>query len=266
MNDRLHFQRHGNLDQPVLLFLHGFLGDCQEFAAIVPQLTDQFCCLCVDLPGHGKTQMGREENYTMPNTAQAIVHLLDRLKTPQAYVAGYSMGGRLALYLALHFPDCFPKVILESASPGLKTEAERSARRQRDGNLAVRLESDFAEFLTEWYEQPLFRSLKQHPHFEALYQQRSQNNPSELAKSLRNLGTGQQPSLWSLLADHQRPLLLLVGEDDRKFVSINQEMQSLCKTAQIKIVREAGHNIHVEKPRTFVRLIKRFHSHDISST
>ena len=240
-----------------MLFLHGFLGSCEDLEAIVPLLLDQFCCLSIDLPGHGKTQVNKED-YTMPNTAELIVQLLDRLNISQCYLIGYSMGGRLALYLALQFPDRFLKTVLESASPGLRTEAERLARKQHDAKLADRLESDFPAFLADWYEQPLFRSLQQQPNFEQLIQQRLKNRPSELARSLRHLGTGEQPSLWNRLKIHQNPLLLLVGERDRKFISINQEMVNDCKAAQLKIIPNLGHNIHVEDPQIFAACVRNF--------
>ena len=256
LSNQIHFTIRGDKHQPVVLFLHGFLGSSEDFETIAP-LLEQFCCLSVDLPGHGKTQVDAE-HYTMPNTAALIVHLLDRLNISHCHLIGYSMGGRLALYLALQFPDRFPKVVLESASPGLKTEAERLARKRHDAKLADRLESDFPAFLADWYEQPLFRSLKQYPNFEQLIQQRLRNRPSELARSLRHLGTGEQPSLWNRLKVHQNPLLLLVGERDRKFVSINQEMADGCKAAQLKIIPNAGHNVHVEEPQIFARCVHKF--------
>ncbi len=256
-SDQIYVEIQGNRNNPVVLFLHGFLGSCREFDAIVPHLLDRFCCLRVDLPGHGQTQVCAE-TYTMPNTAALIIHLLDYLKISQCHLIGYSMGGRLALYLALQFPDRCLKTVLESASPGLRTEAERLARKQHDATLADRLEHDFPTFLTAWYEQPLFRSLRQHPDFEQIFRQRCNNRPSDLARSLRYLGTGEQPNLWNRLKSHQNPLLLLVGEHDRKFVSINQEMAHLCKAAQLKIIPTTGHTIHAEAPQTFALQIRRF--------
>ncbi|MGV0026572.1 2-succinyl-6-hydroxy-2,4-cyclohexadiene-1-carboxylate synthase [Phormidesmis priestleyi] len=252
---QFNFTLQGSTTLPVILFLHGFLGSGEDFAGIVPQF-DRFCCLCIDLPGHGKTQVVGD--YSLASTAHAIVALLDRLNIPKTVLVGYSLGGRLALLLALQFPDRFPQTILESASPGLKTEAERAIRREQDDKLSDRLTSDFPKFLSEWYDQPLFRSLKQHPNFAAMYQHRLENNPVELAKSLRNLSTGRQSSLWSTLERYEQPLLLMVGERDRKFVSINQEMAARCQTAQLKILVNTGHNLHLEDPQAFTMHINQF--------
>ncbi len=242
---------------PRILFLHGFLGSGRDFNGAIAHLTDQFCCITIDLPGHGQTRVeGGDEQYTMANTARALIHWLDELRIPRCFLAGYSMGGRLALYLALHFPQWFPTVVLESASPGLKTEQERQERLQRDRQLADQLEIDFSSFLIHWYQQPLFYSLQQHPEFEQMMQRRSQNRSSEIAKSLRYLSTGRQPSLWNLLATHRQPLLLLVGGRDRKFCQINQEMAECCPAARLEIVPECGHPIHLEQPTIFANWVR----------
>ena len=235
-----------NSDCPVLVFLHGFLGSGEDFEAVISRLGARYSILTIDLPGHGKTKVS--EVYTMPKIADAIAALLDTLKIPQASLFGYSMGGRLALYLALRFPERFPKAIVESGSPGLKTEQERSQRLKRDFELADQLETNFSQFLSKWYEQPLFQSIKQHPRFNQMIEQRSQNDPVQLARSLREMSTGAQPSLWEELSAHQNPLLLIVGECDRKFIEINREIASICPTAELAIIPDAGHNVHFENP------------------
>jgi 2-succinyl-6-hydroxy-2,4-cyclohexadiene-1-carboxylate synthase len=213
----------------------------------------------MDLPGHGKTVVeGEDDQYTMPSTATALIDWLDFVNISNCFLVGYSMGGRVALYLGLHFPERFPKVVLESASPGLKTEQERQQRLQHDRLLADRLQTDFSTFLTNWYQQPLFHSLQEHPEFEQIMEQRSQNQPYELAKSLRYLSTGLQPSLWNLLKKHSQPLLLLVGERDRKFCTINQEMAEYCPTAQLKVVPNCGHVVHLEHPIAFTNYVQAF--------
>jgi len=256
---QFHYSIQGNPELPVVLFLHGFLGSCRDFDKVVCHLSDEFCCLTVDLPGHGGTVVGGpDEHYTMASTAGALVDWLDHLNISSCCLVGYSMGGRLALYLALEFAKRFPKVVLESASPGLKTEQEQQERLRHDRALADRLEADFPTFLTHWYSQPLFRSLQTHPAFDQVVNQRSQNNPCNLAKSLRYLSTGLQPSLWGRLAQHTNPLLLLVGEHDRKFLGINQDMVSSCPAARLEVIPECGHAVHLECPKAFVASIRNF--------
>jgi 2-succinyl-6-hydroxy-2,4-cyclohexadiene-1-carboxylate synthase len=238
--------------QPAVLFLHGFLGRGSDFDEVIARIGG-FNCLTIDLPGHGNTQKSWE--YSLQNTAAEIVQ---HLPIEPINLVGYSMGGRLALYLALNYPDRFSKAVIESGSPGLKTELERSQRMQRDRELANRLEENFEQFLIDWYRQPLFRSFAAHPHFEQILKERAKHNPAELARSLREMGTGMQPSLWEKLAVHRQPILLIVGEYDHKFIEINQEMAAQCKTAELAIVASCGHNVHFEKSAEFVDRLHHF--------
>lgn len=252
----------GHIQNPYILFLHGFMGRGDNFSEVIPHLSDKFCCVTVDLPGHGKTQIfGGDECYQMSHTAQGLIELLDELKIFRCYLLGYSMGGRLALYLTLHFPERFEKVILESASPGLESTEGRSQRRHRDEILAQQLETgDFYSFLSQWYQQPLFDSVRHHPSFDRLFQNRLQNQPKSLATSLRQMGGGSQPSLWELLPSHPVPLRLLVGEWDCKFQEINHKMTQVCPVAQLEIIADSGHTIHWENPSAYLQSVIKFFS------
>ncbi len=258
-----YYSQGKSTDFPIV-FLHGFMGDRHEFSDVIPHLSSQFYCLAVDLPGHGHTQVtAGEDYYQMAPTAYGLIEFLDALGIGQCILVGYSMGGRLALYLALHFPQRFARVILESASPGLKTQAERDQRRQHDFSRAQALEtSPFSQFLDHWYDQPLFQSIKTHPDFAKLRQRRLQNNPLELAKSLRYLSTGMQPALWSHLQTNPVPLLLLVGQRDQKFVAINTAMRDRSQPPfpqpWLEIIPHCGHNVHWEDSDAFVHRLNFF--------
>ncbi len=248
----------GDRQKPLILWLHGFMGNCHEFLDVIECLSE-FCCLVVDLPGHGQTKVGQDADYQMPNTAWGLIRLLEALAIKQCWLVGYSMGGRIALYLSIFFPQYFQGVILESASPGLDTQPERDRRIEQDFKLAKQLESmDLAQFLQQWYANPLFASLVQHPHYQQAIAIRLNNDSSKLAKSLRLIGLGMQPSLWSYLSEIPLPLLLIVGALDAKFIAINQKIASLCPQASLSVVQNSGHNVHFEQPAQFVNLIKHF--------
>jgi 2-succinyl-6-hydroxy-2,4-cyclohexadiene-1-carboxylate synthase len=252
------YELWGNKNHPKLFFLHGFMGSLADFKPIIEILGDQFCCLAIDLPGHGQTTIldtGLSEG--IHEIAQSLTAFLKHLDFTPCHLIGYSMGGRLALYLACRFPHRFKSVVLESASPGLATEPERSQRQQQDEQLAIQLETgSWSSFLSQWYEQPIFEPLRHHPNFGLLLERRSQNRPQELAQVLRKLGTGNQPSLWKELSHIQLPIGLMVGELDLKFMSINQKMLPHCQDAQLSIVPDCGHVVHFEQPHAFTEILK----------
>jgi 2-succinyl-6-hydroxy-2,4-cyclohexadiene-1-carboxylate synthase len=272
-NYQFTYQSQGDSSHPTILFLHGFMGDRDDFKPAIAALSKQYYCVAIDLIGHGRTRIAhqnteqdsdRENYYTIQSNADFVINFLDFLRVSSCFLVGYSMGGRLALYLTIHFPQYFQRVVLESASAGLKTDAERRDRLAKDRKLASTLENctlengDFQLFLEKWYQQPIFANLRSHPNFSQMLAQRLNNAPPELAKSLRNASTGIQPSLWDKLAENAIPILLVAGELDVKFVQINQQMARLCKYAQLEIVPRCGHNVHFENPDLFIEKIKTF--------
>jgi 2-succinyl-6-hydroxy-2,4-cyclohexadiene-1-carboxylate synthase len=251
---RWYYDRINELTLPPLLLLHGWMGSSEDYREVIEYLSWQYNCIAIDLPGHGKTEVIDEENgYNFVNTAIGIVDLLDNLGVARCSIAGYSFGGRLALYLALEFPDRFDRVILESASSGLATAAERAARIERDRQISDRLATEpFADFVSDWYRQSLFIGINKHPKFPALIERRiATNQPQKLAKSLQFAGLGNQLYLGDKLKVYSRSISLVVGALDRKFVDINRDLARSCPHAILKIVPNCSHNVHFQNPQAW---------------
>jgi 2-succinyl-6-hydroxy-2,4-cyclohexadiene-1-carboxylate synthase len=247
---------------PPLVLLHGFTGSGATWEANLPALQPYFQVITIDLPGHGASDAPVDPwCYSIEQTAAAIAAILDSLKIAKAAVLGYSMGGRIALYFAVHYPARVERLILESASPGLLTGQGRADRAASDEALAGFIkQKGLVAFVDHWEKLPLFASQANLPVEvrAALRRQRLQNRPTGLANSLRGIGTGQQPSLWENLAGLSCPALLLTGELDPKFKAIGQQMQARLPAARLEIIAGAGHTIHLEKPREFENLVKGF--------
>ena len=86
-----------------------------------------------------------------------------------------------------------------------------------------------------------------------MLRQRQNNQPAELAKALRGLGLGSQDSLWNCLLRIERPLLLLTGALDRKFIAINVDMLARCPPARFKLIADCGHNAHLENASVYAQ-------------
>jgi 2-succinyl-6-hydroxy-2,4-cyclohexadiene-1-carboxylate synthase len=240
-----------------LLLLHGWMGSCEDYNKVIELLRSQYYCIAIDLPGHGKTEViGDDRSYDFIATANGIIQLLDDLKIDRTAITGYSFGGRLALYLALEYPDRFDRVILESTSPGLATESERQARIISDDRIIHQLETEnFADFVANWYRQKLFTGIETDRDFPILLDRRMTNNPSSLAKSLKYAGLATQPYLGDKLKLHPRPILLLVGALDRKFVSIAQNLTQTSPHITLKIIPHSSHNIHFQQADVWIEAI-----------
>ncbi len=249
----------GKKQNPPILFLHGFMGSSRDWLSIAGHFAESCFCLLPDLPGHGASTDIAENHYTMPACGKLIIALMDDLQIRTAHLVGYSMGARLAFYLAAFFPSRFRCIVLESASPGLHSAEEQKQRILQDESLAQKLESDkMEEFLDFWYELPLFATLQKHKLLHMLKKSRMQNQPAKLALSLRKMGTGSMPDLWPHLASIDKPVLLMTGEKDRKFCAINKAIAKQLPDCRHEIMTACGHNMHFENREMFIDLITSF--------
>lgn len=259
----LAFEESGPPTAPTVLFLHGFMGSRSDWVAVTETLARKHRCVAVDLPGHGET--GDPGN----DARSATEHCTEPLWTPDGCVAalagllaaagggsvvGYSLGGRLALQLAVEHPDLVSRAVIVSASPGIADEPARRARRSEDEHRARTLETQGLElFLDDWYRQPLFAPLREHPGYPAVLERRRRNDPRLLARSLRTMGTGRQRSLWGDLAGLRTPMLFLAGERDAKFTALALDAVALCRQAEAVVLRGRGHALVEEDPEAVAR-------------
>lgn len=249
----------GSSLNPSLLCIHGLFGNKEEWDFLFNALSSQFFCIAIDLPGHGEALFNEEDAYTWASVSKSIISVLNKLEISSTTILGYSMGGRVALYTSFQYPSYFNGVILSSSSPGLNSLPERKERYQQDLILAECLEKEeFADFLEEWYQQPLFASLAAKPNIlNEVKQKRLKNSPHHIAKAVRGFGLGSQPSLWEKITSLNMPLSIFVGAHDAKYQATGQLMLSVAPQAHMWVIPEAGHNIHDENPVEFISQIKK---------
>jgi 2-succinyl-6-hydroxy-2,4-cyclohexadiene-1-carboxylate synthase len=225
---------------PRIVLVHGFTQTARCWGPFAGALVASgHEVVSVDAPGHGGSAA------VVADVADAA-RLLGRTGGRAIYV-GYSMGGRIALRLALDQPELVRALVLIGASPGIADAAEREARRRADDALAARLESIGVDaFLDEWLAQPMFRSLDAAA---ANVEERRRNTATGLAASLRTAGTGSMDPLWERLSGIRMPALLVTGERDEKFSAIAQRMVPAMEPHAWHVaVSDAGHTVHLEQP------------------
>jgi 2-succinyl-6-hydroxy-2,4-cyclohexadiene-1-carboxylate synthase len=232
-----------------LILLHGFTQTGRSWQPLGHALAGRYRAIAPDLPGHGDFAERR------PASFAACDAYLRALIDGPVTLAGYSMGGRLALHAALALGGQVTRLVLIGASPGLADPAERAARRTADEALADRIEQIGLEaFVREWAEQPLFDGIPRGI-AEQVQADRRRNTPAGLAAALRGLGTGAMPPLWDRLGELAAPVELVVGERDEKFRAIAQRMAAALPAARLHVVPGAGHAVHVEAPGAVAEII-----------
>jgi len=244
---------------PVVL-LHGFSGSSEDWGPLAASLAGEGYSLhAIDLPGHGATAIPTEARRFGPvETARDLSAIAGSLGLGSAHWVGYSMGGRIALHLALADSLRMASLTLESTSPGIAGAEERAARRDEDDALAERIETrGIAWFAEHWESLPLFGSQAALPEEtrDALRARRLRNRAGGLAGSLRGAGQGSQVDLTPRLESIQCPALLLTGALDPKYAALSKRMAAAIPGAEHVTIPGAGHNVHLEKPEAFARAL-----------
>jgi 2-succinyl-6-hydroxy-2,4-cyclohexadiene-1-carboxylate synthase len=222
-----------------LVLLHGFTQTGRSWQPVRDALGARYRALAPDLPGHGSFA-------ARPASFAATDAYLRAIADGPFTLAGYSMGGRIALHAALSLGSRLTRLVLIGASPGLADPAERTARRADDDKLAERIEAIGVDaFVREWSAQALFNGMPRGI-AELADADRRRNTAAGLAAALRGLGTGVMPSVWDRLGEVAVPVDVVVGARDEKFRGIAEEMVRLLPSARLHVVPEAGHAVHLE--------------------
>lgn len=232
-----------------LILVHGFTQTWRSWDPVLAALPDRFDVATPDLPGHGArsdVHVGMEE----------AARLLGEDAGRGTYV-GYSLGGRVALRLALDRPELVERLVLVSASAGIEDDDDRAARKEADEALAAAIEEEGVDaFLAEWLTQPLFATL---PRERWGLEARRENTAAGLAASLRLMGQGSMEPLWRRLLDLRMPVLVVAGELDEAYCLQAVHLGGwMGEVASLALVPMAGHACHLEHPDRFVKLLSAF--------
>ena len=223
---------------------------------MLARLAEDHEVVAVDLPGHGGSS-------AIAADLASAAELLGEAGGHGDYL-GYSLGGRIALHLALARPDLVRRLVLVGATAGIEDDRARAARRQADEDLADSLVAAAAAdpvdalegFLARWLTGPLFATLD--PDAAQVAARRS-NDAAGLASSLRLCGTGTQAPLWDRLAGLSMPVLVVAGVLDLRFGAMGRRMaQAIGPNATLALVPGAGHACHLERPAAVAGIVTSF--------
>jgi len=150
----LYFETHGT-GQPLIL-LHGGLGSGEMFGPTLTELAQQHQVIAVDLQGHGRTaDIDRPIDIRL--MADDIAALIDHLKLDKPDVVGYSLGGGVALFTAVKYPDKVRRLVVASAHARRDAIPPEMLAQQAQVNAAA------AEFLKDTPMWELYQRVAPHP-------------------------------------------------------------------------------------------------------
>lgn len=255
---RLHVEAAGS--GPPLVLLHGFTGTGAVWTPLATALGGRRRLVMLDLPGHGRSP-APPAGADLASVADAAVAAVAGLGVARAAWLGYSLGGRVALQVALRHPARVERLLLESASPGIADASGRAARAAADDALADAIVRDgVPAFVERWLAQPLFATQTRLPDTvrAAERARRLVNSADGLAAALRAMTVGRQECVLGRLGAIRCPVLLVAGADDAAYRAHAAAMVERLPDARALVVPGAGHTPHLENPAAFHAAVEAF--------
>lgn len=236
------------------ILIHGLFGNLDNLGGIARALSEHFTVINIDMPDHGDSFRSTTFSYT--NYAQSVAQLMDALNIEQTHILGHSMGGKVAMQLALDTPSRVSKLVLADIAPVAYRSrhdavfkalnsvdlANLSSRSQAMKTMMVHLEEPgVAQFLLKSLtEENGIWSWKFNLNF-------LQENYPLILRALEATNTFDGPTLFIkgalsdyLLAEHQ------------------PAVQALFPQSKAKIISGTGHWLHAEKPLIFNKIVVDF--------
>lgn len=245
-----------------IMLLHGFTGSANDWDFLIDELNPKYNIITIDLIGHGKSSSPMQPDYySGDEISNQINHIINFFNLKKIILLGYSMGGRAALTFADKYPHIIKGLILESAAPGIENEILRDQRTIEDTKLSEYiLNNPLEKFIDYWMNLDIFLTQKNLPldKLKFIKQQKLKNNKIGLSNSLKEFSAGKMIPLFDKIKNLNSKTLLISGGLDKKYIELNFQMENLFPNAKHVIIKNAGHNTHLEQPETFISLLNTF--------
>ena len=249
-----YLERQG--DGEVLVLIHGFAANKDNWVRFVRQLPPGLRIIALDLPGHGDSTFNPQNSYDATSLTRALADILEALNLEQFHLAGNSYGGWITTLYAAAYPEHVLSLsLIDSAGvvPPVASELQLKML-EGDNPLLVENPEDFERLMEfVFYRQP-FLPWPFRPEFARIYSERAAINRKIWDDLSENLD-----DVVPLLGDLRMPVLVLWGDRDRVLhvssVDVYREHLSDVRTI---ILSECGHSPIAERPAETAGYVTQF--------
>ena len=243
-DEKIYYEIIGNKTAPVLLVLHGGLGNIEDFNDVISEFVNEFRIIGIDSRGHGKSTLGSQElSYQLLQKEVEII--LEYLNINRLTILGFSNGGTIAYRLAALTNLQIDKLITVGAPwcTRLVEHLREVYSQLTSDSWKAQCPSDFESY----------QKLNPKPEFDHLFRQAIKMGLDTSTKSRPN----------ELVQNITCSSLLVRGEND-PVVSNSDilELSKLIKNARILNISSAGHEVFKDQPELFAAQLKKFLSID----
>ena len=255
----------GERSSETIIFLHGSgpgVSGQTNRRSILPHFQDKFRVIAPDIYGFGETDHPDDPPKNgalwMKERVKQILTLMDNLEIEKAHLVGNSLGGVISLFLIMHAPERFDRVVLMGAGGGLKEptpELAKLANFHKDPD-PVNFKNLLRWFLAD--ESILENELDQ------IVQERLEmfNRPEVRRSYEANFSVSHLSDMLvppSALKRMDNPFLLIHGHEDR-FVPLQSSLYVMeyLPNAQLHVFKNCGHWAQIEQKERFLKLTRDF--------
>lgn len=242
-----------------LVLVHGLADDHRAWRRSLPDLLLSHRVILYDLRGHGQTTLG-EPDGSLRQLGDDLAALMDAIGVDSADVAGFSLGGTIAMRVAIDHPERVRRLVLVATSSRVgRSAAERYRQRvemvtRRDAQLRQTLDHDTADVYAQSPNE-LEEGL--------VIRRQSTADPRGYSNACAAMAALNAAPLDPELRKIQAPTLIVASDKDQHCPPKAAEIIATGITgSRLEILPDAGHPIPVEKPRELARLINSFLAHD----
>lgn len=239
---------------PVII-LHGLFGSSDNLARVAIELEKNYQVYRVDLRNHGDSFHHDEMNY--PLMAEDLKKVMDHYGIGRANLLGHSMGGKVAMAFALTYPSNVQKLIVADIAPVTYTPHHQAILKALNSvpldTVTNRREAD--GYLAKYIDEPgvrqfLLKSLDFSNKLPPVWK----FNLSAILENYASILSGNDYSQKF----NGNTLFIAGGKSDYIKSEYKQKIMTLFPMAQLKIISDASHWLHAEKPQLFISICQRF--------
>lgn len=251
----VHYKVHSdNQTKPWLLLIHGLFGSLDNLSGLRKHFTADFQVLSIDLPDHG--QSDTTQNFSFEHYAHLVVELLNNLQVTQVTIVGHSLGGKVAMQIALNHSAMINHLVVIDIAPVKYTARHTNVLNGLNNvplqSIKTRKEADTA--LAQYVEDISTRQFLLKSLFQENQRWQWRFNLELLQRDYSKLSEAIISN-----ATFTGPVLFIKGElSDYLLPEHRNAVVNLFPTSQSKVVNKTGHWLHAEKPELCAKIILNF--------